>query len=87
MRNLDVWYFRIDFERVLAEVRDRLDPAAVKRLRRNREKAERKDSMRAFAKLTRIVDGQPRLVSDPPLIVSLEDVARNHGLGDRTWTK
>ena len=60
MRNLDVWYYRIDFERVLAEVRDRLDPAAVKRLRRNREKAERKDSMRAFAKLTRIVDGQPR---------------------------
>jgi uncharacterized protein (DUF2252 family) len=83
MRNLDVWYFRIDFERILAEVRDRLDPAAVKRLRRNRKKAERKDSMRAFSKLTRIVDGQPRLVSDPPLIVSLEDIAEDHGLGDR----
>src|SRR3954447_8693373 len=83
MRNLDVWYFRIDFERVLAEVRSRLDPAAVKRLRRNREKAERKDSMRAFAKLTRVVDGQPRLVSDPPLIVSIDDIALDHNLGER----
>ena len=31
--------------------------------------------MRAFGKLTTIVDGEPRIVSDPPLIVPIEDLA------------
>jgi uncharacterized protein (DUF2252 family) len=83
MRNLDVWYSRVEFERVLAEVSGRLNPTALKRLRRNREKALRKDSMRAFSKLTRVVEGEPRLISDPPLIVPVAEVAEAHGLGDR----
>src|SRR5262249_55359526 len=32
------------------------------------------DSLRAFAKLTELVDGEPRIVSDPPLIVPLADL-------------
>ncbi len=39
------------------------------------EKARTKDSMKAFSKLTREVDGEPRIISDPPLIVTLEDLA------------
>ena len=31
--------------------------------------------MRALAKLTEVVDGQPRIISDPPLIVPIEEVA------------
>jgi hypothetical protein len=31
--------------------------------------------MKAFAKLTTMVDGEPRIASDPPLIVPIEDVA------------
>ena len=38
-------------------------------------KARSKDSLRAFAKLTEIVDGEPRIASDPPLIVPIEEVA------------
>ena len=38
-------------------------------------KARSKDSMRALAKLTEIVDGQPRIIGDPPLIVPIEEVA------------
>jgi uncharacterized protein (DUF2252 family) len=83
MRTLDVWYARIEFEKALAEVEDRLDPTALKRLQRNRQKALRKDSMRAFSKLTHMVDGEPRLISDPPLIVPVADVAKERGLGDR----
>ena len=30
--------------------------------------------MKAFAKLTEMVDGEPRIASDPPLIVPIEDV-------------
>ena len=31
--------------------------------------------MKAFGKLTTIVDGEPRIIGDPPLIVPIEDVA------------
>jgi uncharacterized protein (DUF2252 family) len=37
-------------------------------------KAMTKDSMRALDKLTRVVDGRRCLVSDPPLICTLEDL-------------
>ncbi len=37
-------------------------------------KARSKDSLRAFAKLTEMVDGKPRIASDPPLIVPIEEV-------------
>ncbi|MFL5868765.1 MAG: DUF2252 domain-containing protein [Thermoleophilaceae bacterium] len=83
MRNLDVWYSRVDFESVYAEVRSRLDPSALKQLRHNRDKALRKDSLRALSKLTEVVDGERRLISDPPLIVPISQVAEDHGLGDR----
>ena len=38
-------------------------------------KAQSKDSMRAFTKLTEVVDGKRRIAGDPPLIVPIEDVA------------
>src|SRR4029077_15317786 len=33
-----------------------------------------KDSMRALSKLTAVVDGERRIVSNPPLIVSIEEL-------------
>ena len=30
--------------------------------------------MHAFAKLTHVVDGEPRIVSDPPLIVPIDEL-------------
>ena len=48
---------------------------SVKRFERNVAKARSKDSLRALAKLTTIVDGEPRIVSDPPLIVPIEEIA------------
>ncbi len=41
-----------------------------KRVEQNVAKARTKDSLKAFAKLTELVDGEPRIVSDPPLIVA-----------------
>ena len=37
-------------------------------------KAQTKDSHRALDKLTHVVDGQRRIISDPPLIVPLEEL-------------
>ncbi len=44
-------------------------------MEKNLAKTRAKDSLRAFSKLTTIVDGEPRIVSDPPLIVPIEDLA------------
>jgi uncharacterized protein (DUF2252 family) len=83
MRNLDVWYSRVEVESALSAVRDRLDPKTLKRVRRNTAKARRKDSLRALTRLTRVVDGDPRLISDPPLIVRVADVIDEYGQGDQ----
>ena len=49
--------------------------ANLKRMDANVAKGRTKDSMKAFGKLTTIVDGEPRITGDPPLIVPIEDVA------------
>jgi uncharacterized protein (DUF2252 family) len=48
---------------------------AVKNLDKEMAKARGKDSMRALSKLSRRVDGRNRIVSDPPLIVPVEELA------------
>jgi uncharacterized protein (DUF2252 family) len=74
MRNLEVWYARFDVERVLREHSADLDPKALKRAEANIAKARTKDSMHAFDKLTHLVDGEPRIASDPPLIVPIHEL-------------
>ncbi|HET7589768.1 MAG TPA: DUF2252 domain-containing protein [Solirubrobacterales bacterium] len=73
-RNLEVWYARLDVEASLAEV-EAEDPKAVKRVRRNVEKARGKDSLRALERLTETVDGEIRFRSEPPLLVPADEVA------------
>ncbi|MGE5636481.1 MAG: DUF2252 domain-containing protein [Nocardioidaceae bacterium] len=80
LRNLDVWYSRVDVEAALAEVEHRLDRDTLQRVQRNTAKARRKDSLRAFSKLTRVVDGERRLVGDPPLIVPAAELADAYGV-------
>ena len=75
MRNLDLWYARIQVDDLAAVVARQGSRKQVKRFERNVAKAQAKDSLRAFGKLTEMVDGEPRIVSDPPLIVPIEDVA------------
>jgi uncharacterized protein (DUF2252 family) len=75
MRNLDVWYARVHVEEIIAEFAAHASGEQRKRMERNLEKARTKDSLKAFAKLTETVDGEPRIVSDPPLLVPIEDLA------------
>ena len=78
-RNLDVWYARLDAETVERNLREQqaTHQAATAKAA---DKARTKDSLRAFAKLTHLVDGEPRIVSDPPLIVPAADLAAEAGL-------
>jgi uncharacterized protein (DUF2252 family) len=74
MPTMDVWYARLE----LQEIFDRWARAAgskrIAMARRDLAKAEAKDSLKAFGKLTRVVDGKRRIVSDPPLIVPVEEL-------------
>jgi hypothetical protein len=69
MRMLDVWYARLEVEELFARwaVRGGEQRKAL-------EKARAKTSLRAFNKLTHEVDGRPRIISDPPLIVPIEEL-------------
>jgi uncharacterized protein (DUF2252 family) len=74
MKNLDVWYAHLDIESALSELGPQLEPKAVKRTEKTLAKARTRDSMSAFSKLTRVVDGEARIVAEPPLIVPIDDL-------------
>jgi uncharacterized protein (DUF2252 family) len=75
MRNLDVWYARLDIEPAAEALRGHIDKQRYRRLQRNLDKARAKDSLRAFDKLTEVRDGARRIVSEPPLITPIEELA------------
>jgi uncharacterized protein (DUF2252 family) len=72
--NLGVWYTQVDID----EFRTRFDSLLRERQRKELDKglakARTRDSMQELTKLTRIEDGQPRIVPDPPVIVPLRDL-------------
>jgi uncharacterized protein (DUF2252 family) len=75
MRNLDVWYSRLDIEPVLEVLRSQVDERRFRRVERNLARARARDSLRALRKLTHEVEGELRIVSEPPLITPIEDLA------------
>jgi uncharacterized protein (DUF2252 family) len=75
MKTFDLWYSRVDAEALLAQFQSAASAKRRKVMEKNLAKTRAKDSLRAFSKLTMAVDGEPRIVSDPPLIVPVEDLA------------
>jgi uncharacterized protein (DUF2252 family) len=73
--NLAVWYAHLDAETIQAALRAQRDKKHAKELGHAAAKAKTKDSMKAFAKLTQTIDGKPRIVSDPPLIVPVAELS------------
>jgi uncharacterized protein (DUF2252 family) len=90
MGNLDVWYARIDADAVLDRWANRATTKEVKRFQREVAKAQSKDSLRAMNKLTERVDGEIRIANDHPLVVRLDDLARDEGMDKdtvATWVR
>jgi uncharacterized protein (DUF2252 family) len=77
MTNLDVWYARADIDQLRAELNSQIKARQRKALDKGIAKARTRDSMQEVAKLTRMVDGQPRIIADPPLLVPAEQLAEN----------
>ena len=74
MGDLEVWYSRFDAEKQLPKLERRVGAKRAAAIERNEAKAEAKDSMKAFAKLTHVVDGRPKILSDPPLVVPVAEL-------------
>ena len=64
-RHFEVWYARLDVEPITAALKGK----HAKRFRKGIAKARSRTSMHALNKLTELVDGEPRIMDDPPLIV------------------
>jgi uncharacterized protein (DUF2252 family) len=77
MTNLDVWYARADIDQLRAELSAQLKARQRKVLDKGIAKARTRDSMQEVAKLTHLVDGRPRIIADPPLVVPAEQLAES----------
>src|SRR3954471_6995260 len=81
---LEVWYSRIGEDAIVA----RLGPASARRrsqFNRTVAKAQSKDHLRAFTKLIEQVDGRPRFISDPPMLVPVEDLTGSDSAVVEGW--
>ena len=74
MTNLAVWYAHADID----QLREQFDSALSQRQRKlmdqNLARARTKDSVQAARKLTRMVDGERRIVSDAPVLVPVDEL-------------
>jgi uncharacterized protein (DUF2252 family) len=69
---LEVWYTQLDVATMLD--RRRLPSAQVARTHTAMAKARTRDSMQALNKLSKVVDGDRRIVAAPPIVVPIEDL-------------
>jgi uncharacterized protein (DUF2252 family) len=71
---LDVWYAHLDIEPALAEFRSQIKASGFKAAQAALAKAHTRDSTQALRKLTTMTGGQRRIISDPPMIVPVEEI-------------
>jgi hypothetical protein len=72
---LAVWYSHLDVEDAIARFKLRMKKSQVRKSESMAAKLRTRDSTQAVAKLTTVVDGQREIISDPPLIVPIEELA------------
>ena len=71
---LAVWYAHMDVDDAIAQFRSQMKKKRVKAIEKMVAKAHTNDSTKALRKLTTQVNGQRRIISDPPLIEPVEQV-------------
>jgi len=79
MKELDVWYSRLDVESLVGRWERKAPKADRRRLEKNLEKARNKGSLRALEKLTETKDGKLRIADRPPLLVPIDKLAEREG--------
>jgi uncharacterized protein (DUF2252 family) len=78
---LAVWYAHLNIEDALAQYKSTLTARKLKKRKARLKatesalaKAHTRDSLQAMGKLTAVVDGKRQIVSNPPLVVRLDDM-------------
>jgi uncharacterized protein (DUF2252 family) len=74
MTNLAVWYTRLDVASATERWGGEAGKKALARAQQNIAKAQTKDQIKARESLTRRVDGELRFVSDPPVLVPVDEL-------------
>jgi uncharacterized protein (DUF2252 family) len=90
MGTMDVWYAHLAEDDLMQRLRDAASAAnkkakkeaiqAEKTLRKGAAKARTRDSLQALSKLGELVDGQYRIVSQPPIVVPARELEAAYGL-------
>jgi uncharacterized protein (DUF2252 family) len=86
MHTMDVWYAHLsedDLSDARGTAKTKGDRKAVKRIERDVRRARTHDSVQALNKLGELVDGQYRIVSDPPIVVPARDLTAIYGIPRR----
>ena len=71
---MDVWYAHLDIEQAIGTFRTQMKKKRFKAASGLLAKAHTSDSTKALRKLTTVADGRRRIISDPPMIVPIEEV-------------
>ncbi len=71
---MQVWYSHLDVEQAVTAHRSEIRPNRFKAVQAMLAEARTRDSLQAMRKLTRVVDGHRRIISDPPTMVAVEAV-------------
>jgi uncharacterized protein (DUF2252 family) len=74
MSNLGVWYARLDVASALQRWGGSVGKKVLAQVERNVARAESKDQLKAREKLTRLTPDGLRFVSDPPLLVPVDEL-------------
>jgi hypothetical protein len=78
MNNLDIWYSEVDVGRFQQAFADQLKTRQRRAMDTAMTKALAHDSKQALGKLCEAMDGQLRIVADPPLVVPISDLLPEH---------
>jgi uncharacterized protein (DUF2252 family) len=78
MTNLDLWYAHADMDQLRAQFEPQLNARQRKAVDKGIAKARVRDSMQEVSKLTQLTDGRPRIISDPPLLVPIDELMSGH---------
>ncbi len=78
MRQLDIWYSKLDVESLLKNLKKNIKSGEVRAEHLDINKAMNRTSLQALRKFTEIVNGQRRFVSAPPLVAPVRDLTHEN---------
>ena len=87
MNHLDVWYYHLDVEGILAMTRSMQGTKRIqKEVQRGAKKASKRTRIENFPKLAEVVDGKYRIKDDPPLISHIDPLPpQKNDLDTEEW--